>query len=287
MGQLPVLPLESWVTHLVETVLQRDAAGFDAVANLTQELIEGLQQSLLALPPPVFILLTAWLARATAVGRAAGWGLAAFALAGLGLVWNLGLWQALIESLTLVLAAELLVLAIGLPLGIGSAHSRLLERALRPVLDLMQTMPAFVYLVPAVVFFGLGLVPGVFATTIFALPPLVRLTALGIRQVPHELVEATRSFGGTGWQLLTKVLLPCARPSIMAGVNQSIMLALSMVVIAAMIGAGGIGSVVLTGITRLDIGKAFTGGICVVVLAVLLDRLTQAFARPRQGGKKR
>lgn len=206
-----------------------------------------------------------------------GWRFAGFAGLSLGLVWTLGLWPAMIETLSLVVTATLIALVMGIPAGIAMAKSDATEQAIRPVLDFMQTMPAFVYLIPAAMFFGLGQVPGVFATIIFAMPPAVRLTNLGIRQVPKELVEAGIAFGCTPRQLLFKVQMPTALPSIMAGVNQTIMLALSMVVIASMIGAGGLGNEVLRGIQRLDIGLGFEGGLAVVILAILLDRLTQSF----------
>ncbi len=271
------LPIADWVSQGVGAVTDHYAKAFDAFSGAVQHLIGGLQAALLWLPPAAFIALVVVLVLLShGLRRVGSWTLGVFAAAGLALVWNLGYWDAMVQTLALVLAAEVLVLIVGLPLGIASANSRVLDRLLRPVLDVMQTMPAFVYLVPAVIFFGLGLVPGVISTTIFALPPLVRLTALGVRQVPRELVEATQSFGATGWQLLLKVQLPSARPSIMAGINQSIMLGLSMVVIAAMIGAGGLGNVVLQGITQLDIGRGFVGGLCVVILAILLDRVTQA-----------
>lgn len=271
------LPIGHWVSNGVNALTQSYGGVFDSISNTIQQLIGALQSGLLWIPPAIFIAIVALLALlAFSPRKASGWGMALFAIIGLALVWNLSYWHALIETLALVLAAEFLVLIIGIPLGIASANSRMFERMLRPVLDVMQTMPAFVYLVPAVIFFGLGLVPGVISTTIFALPPLIRLTALGIRQVPGELVEATHSFGATSWQLLVKVQLPSALPSIMAGINQSIMLGLSMVVISAMIGAGGLGNVVLQGITQLDVGKGFVGGLCVVILAVLLDRMTQA-----------
>ena len=274
------LPIADAVSHAVGVVTDRYAQAFDAFSNAVQHLIGGLQSALLWLPQPVFIALIVLLVLLVhGPRRVASWSLAVFGGVGLALVWNLGYWHAMVQTLALVLAAEVLVLIVGLPLGIASANSRVLDRVLRPVLDVMQTMPAFVYLVPAVIFFGLALVPGVISTMIFALPPLVRLTSLGVRQVPRELVEATQSFGATSWQLLVKVQLPSARPSIMAGINQSIMLGLSMVVIAAMIGAGGLGNVVLQGITQLDIGQGFVGGLCVVILAILLDRLTQALGR--------
>lgn len=171
-----------------------------------------------------------------------------------------------------------LALIVGVPLGVWTANSPRAEKILRPVLDLMQTMPAFVYLIPAVLFFGLGAVPGVFATIIFAMPPVVRLTGLGIRQVPKNVVEASRSFGATRWQLLYKVQLPLALPTILTGVNQTIMMSLSMVVIAAMIAAGGLGEIVLKGITQMKIGLGFEGGIAVVILAIILDRITQGMA---------
>lgn len=274
------LPIGHWVSHAVNQLTDRYATAFDSITAVVHHLIAGLNAALAFLPPWLFIALVALLVLLSAGWRRpGGWGLAVFSVLGLGLVWNLGYWADLDKTLALVLAAEVLVLLIGVPLGILTAKSRTLERVLRPVLDVMQTMPAFVYLVPAVIFFGLGLVPGVLSTTIFALPPLIRLTALGIRQVPRELVEATQSFGATWWQLLVKVQVPTALPSIMAGVNQSIMLGLSMVVISAMIGAGGLGNVVLEGITQLDVGKGFVGGLCVVILAIILDRLTQSLGR--------
>ena len=274
------LPIGQWVSDAVNRLTDRYASAFDSITTVVHHLIAGLDAALSFVPPWLFIAIVVVLSLA-ALGwrRPGGWGLAAFSVLGLGLVWNLGYWRDLDKTLALVLAAEVLVLLIGVPLGILTAKSRTLERLLRPVLDVMQTMPAFVYLVPAVILFGLGLVPGVLSTTIFALPPLIRLTALGIRQVPRELVEATQSFGATWWQLLLKVQIPSALPSIMAGINQSIMLGLSMVVISAMIGAGGLGNVVLEGITQLDVGKGFVGGLCVVILAIILDRVTQSLGR--------
>ena len=180
-------------------------------------------------------------------------------------------------SLSAGIISVAIALLIGVPLGVWMARSKLVEGISKTTLDFMQTMPAFVYLIPAVMFFGLGRVPGIIATIIFAMPPAVRLTALGIQQVPAEIVEAARAFGCTDRQLLFRVQLPSARPSIMAGVNQTMMLALSMVVIASMIGAGGLGNVVLQGIQRLDIGLGFKSGLSVVLLAIILDRITQSF----------
>ena len=190
------------------------------------------------------------------------------------------------QTLALVLSSTCLALLLGVPLGIWTANSDRCNKIMRPILDFMQTMPAFVYLIPAVLFFGLGTVPGAFATIIFAMPPVVRLTGLGIRQVPKNVVEASRSFGATPWQLLYKVQLPLALPTILTGINQTIMMSLSMVVIAAMISAGGLGEIVLKGITQMKIGLGFEGGIAVVILAIVLDRITQGMADNRKNKKK-
>jgi glycine betaine/proline transport system permease protein len=216
---------------------------------------------------PFVALLAAW---------RVSFGFAVLSLLGLNLVLFMGLWQPMISTLALVIAASLLALIIGIPIGIFSASRKHFWAITRPVLDLMQTMPAFVYLIPAVMFFSTGRVPSTIATLIFSMPPVVRLTHLGIRQVPKDLIEAGRAFGCTESQLLWKVQLPNALPTVMAGVNQTIMLALSMVVIASMIGGGGLGDVVLRGIQQLDVGLGFEGGLAVVILAVILDRLTQS-----------
>jgi glycine betaine/proline transport system permease protein len=187
-------------------------------------------------------------------------------------------------TLALIIAATAISLVLGLPLGIWSAKSDRMAAVIRPTLDFMQTMPAFVYLIPAAMLFGLGRVPGVLATVIFAMPPVVRLTSLGIRQVNKEQVEAGVTFGCTPLQVLLKVQIPGAMPSIMAGINQTIMMALSMVIIASMVGAGGLGNDVLASIQRLDIGLGFESGLAVVLLAIMLDRITETFG---QQGKRR
>ena len=206
----------------------------------------------------------------------AGYGVAIFTFLGFGLVWYMGLWTLTMSTLSLVISSVVIALLLGIPLGIWSSKSDKVWSVMRPVLDFMQTLPAFVYLIPAVLFFRLGPVPGVVATLVFSLPPAVRLTNLGIRQVPKEIKEAALSFGSTNRQMLLKAELPVALPTIMAGVNQTIMLALSMVVIAGMIGAGGLGNEVLRGITQLRIDVGFEGGIAIVILAIFLDRVTQA-----------
>jgi glycine betaine/proline transport system permease protein len=191
------------------------------------------------------------------------------------------------QTLSLVVTATFIAILIGLPLGICMSRSDNLNKVIRPVLDFMQTMPAFVYLIPAVYFFDLGQVPGAVATVIFAMPPVVRLTSLGIRQVPKDVIEASRAFGSTSRQLLFKVQMPLAMPTILAGLNQTIMLSLSMVVISAMIGAGGLGNVVLKGITQMKMGQGFEGGLAVVILAMVLDRITQGLGKSKTPSSKK
>nr|WP_317135173.1 ABC transporter permease subunit [Pollutimonas thiosulfatoxidans] len=193
-----------------------------------------------------------------------------------------GLWDKLIQTFSLVLVSTVLSIVVGIPVGIVAARSRLLRRLLIPVLDVMQTLPSFVYLIPVLMLFGLGKVPALFATIIYAVPPLIRLTILGLRQVDHNVMEAAQAFGVTPWQMLIKVSLPLARPSIMAGVNQTTMMALAMVVVASMIGARGLGEDVLAGIQTLDVGRGLQAGIAIVILAIVIDRITQAYGKPRR-----
>lgn len=266
------IPLNDWVTKIVEYLERELAPVFDGFSSLILFMVDGIKDGMLFLPPLVLILII------TAITwYMAGWRNSIIAFLGLLLSENIGLWEAFVETLALVLSAEILVVLVGLPLGILAACNDRFNAILRPILDFMQTMPAFVYLIPAVMFFGLGLVPGVVATFVFALPPLIRLTNLGIRQVPVELVEAADAFGATEMQKLMKVQMPVAKPTILAGINQSIMLGLSMVVIAAMIGAGGLGEDVLRGIQRLQVGQGFEAGLVVVILAIILDRITAGF----------
>lgn len=203
-------------------------------------------------------------------------------VAGLYLIGCLGLWDKLMQTLALMLVSTFLTLFIGVPLGIAMSKSRLLRRLVSPVLDIMQTLPTFVYLIPVLMLFGLGKVPAIMATVVYALPPLVRLTDLGIRQVDAEIVEAAKSFGTSSWQLLLGVQLPLARPSIMAGINQAVMMALSMVVIASMIGSRGLGEDVLAGINNMDMGRGMQAGIAIVILAIVIDRISQAYGQGRR-----
>ncbi|HOB18682.1 MAG TPA: proline/glycine betaine ABC transporter permease [Candidatus Methanoculleus thermohydrogenotrophicum] len=277
--QLPRLPLGDAVEALVDWIEDYCSGLLDAISAGLQFLVDGLQNILLFVPAPVLILLITVLVWFVTRRDTR---LAAITALGLLLIWNLELWDLSMLTLALVITSTVLALAIAIPLGIASARSEPLNAALRPVLDFMQTMPSFVYLIPAVIFFGLGSVPAIIATVIFAMPPALRLTNLGIRQVPAELIEVADAFGTTPRQKLIKVQLPVALPTIMAGVNQCIMLALSMTVIASMIGAGGLGYQVLVGIQRVDIGMGFEAGLAIVIIAVILDRITQNVVPPQQ-----
>lgn len=207
-----------------------------------------------------------------------------FCILGLLLVYFMGYWKEMIDTFVLVLVATVLILIVGIPIGIWCARSAKVNATVKPILDFMQTMPAFVYLIPAILFFSVGNVPGVLATVIFSLPPAVRMTALGILEVPEETVEASTAFGCTRNQTLYKVQIPLALPTILAGVNQVIMLALSMVVIASMVGAGGLGESVYASIQQADVALGFEAGLCIVILAIILDRMTQTIGK--KGGQK-
>jgi glycine betaine/proline transport system permease protein len=279
-GGLPRIPLGDWIDTGFDWLKDNFDTVFDAVSTVTEGAVDGLTDVLLVLPPVLFAALLAVLGLlARSVVFAVG------SLAGLLLVQSMQLWEPAMETLALLLFATVVSVAIAIPLGIAAAKNDRVSALVRPVLDFMQTMPAFVYLVPAVTFFGIGLVPGVVTTIIFALPPGVRLTELGIRQVDGETVEAGHAFGSTPGQILRGIELPLARSTIMAGINQVIMLGLSMAVIAGLIGAGGLGGVVVTSISRLDVGLGFEAGLAVVILAIFLDRLTSSFGdRTRSGG---
>lgn len=262
------------VSAAVDFLLEHFQWLFDCISAILKLLTGGLTDFFNVLPPWAVIVLLMGLA----LWRV-GWKFAVFVLASLGVVIGMQLWEQTMDTLALVLSAAIVALGVGLPLGVLMAKNDLVAVVLRPVLDFMQTLPAFVYLIPAAMLFGLGQVPGAIATVIFSMPPSVRLMNLGIRHVDRENVEAGRAFGCNPLQLLFRVELPLAMPSIMAGINQTIMLGLSMVVIASMIGAGGLGNTVLTGIQRLNVGLGFEGGLGVVVLAIILDRLTQSFGQ--------
>ncbi len=268
------IPLDSWVTEGIDWVVSHFRPVFQGIRVPVDYILSAFQQLLLGMPAPVAIVLfalIAWQIASPAMGIAT--------LVSLIAIGAIGAWSQAMVTLALVLTALLFCIVIGLPLGIWLARSERAARIVRPLLDAMQTTPAFVYLVPIVMLFGIGNVPGVVVTIIFALPPIVRLTILGIKQVPADLIEASESFGASPRQMLFKVQLPLAMPTIMAGVNQTLMLALSMVVIASMIAVGGLGQMVLRGIGRLDMGLATVGGVGIVILAIILDRLTQSMGR--------
>jgi len=271
------LPLDKWIDAIVNWMVIAGEPIFDAIGSGLLYLLVRLERLLLGLPwvgVVVILAILAW--------RASGWRLAVGVVAGMTFIGSLGLWEHSMRTLALVIAGTILSIAVAIPVGIGMARNNRLERMVRPLLDLMQTMPSFVYLVPALMFFGLGKVPAVLATFIYAVPPAIRLTNLGIRQVPEDVIEAARSFGSTPRQLLLKVQLPLAMPTIMAGINQTIMMALAMVVIASYIGAGGLGSEVLNGIARLEVGRGFNGGISIVIMAIIIDRMTQGLGKSRR-----
>ncbi len=275
------LPLGVHVESAIDWMTANFAGFFSVIRKGLLGIIESIDWVLSAIPLFVFIVAVVFLA-----WWVAGRGTAIFTAVGLLLINNLGLWGKMLLTLSMVSTATLIALVVGLPLGILMAKNGTANKIIRPVLDFMQTMPAFVYLIPAVYFFDLGEVPGTVATIIFAMPPVVRLTNLGIRQVPEDVVEAARAFGSTPAQLLFKVQMPLAVPTIMAGLNQTIMLSLSMVVISAMIGADGLGKTVYEGITQMNIGKGFEGGLAVVILAMLLDRITQCLgSEQKKSGK--
>lgn len=269
LAQLPRVPVGDWFQALVNWLEDNIGPFFDFIDLVVRSAVEGLTTAL-NWPPPlamvgVLTVLALWLR---------GWKFALFALIGMGLVVSMQEFPSTMQTLALVLVASVVAIAVSVPLGILCARSDRAWQVVRPVLDLMQTMPPFVYLIPVIFFFNIGSVPGVIATVVFALPPGVRLTQLGIRQVDREVVEAGDAFGAPPRRILTGIQLPLALPSIMAGINQVIMLALSMVVIAGMVGAEGLGAEVYTAVTRVQLGAGFEAGLSVVILAVYLDRIT-------------
>ena len=271
-------PIQSGVNRFVDWLVTNFGDRFEAVANALLVPLVALEQGLRATPAWALILVVG--ALAYAAGRRV---VPALAVMGcLYVVGCLGLWDQAMQTVALMLVAVALAVLLGLPLGIGMARSRAARAMLGPALDLMQTIPSFVYLIPAAMLFGLGKVPALLATVIYATPPLVRLTDLGLRLVDPEIIEAGRAFGATRLQILRTVQLPLALPSIMQGINQATMMALGMVVIASMIGARGVGETVLIGLQRADSGRGFVGGLAIVILAVVMDRITQAFGRRLQ-----
>jgi glycine betaine/proline transport system permease protein len=266
------------VNGFLDWLVAHHGDAFEAAAGMLLKPLVALEQGLRLVPPWIAILIVAALAFA-ATRRA----VPTLAITGcLYLVGCLGLWEQAMQTVAILSVAVALAVAIGLPVGIVSARSAWLRAGITPLLDLMQTIPSFVYLIPAAMLFGLGKVPAIVATVIYATPPLIRLTDLGLRQVDRQLTEAAKVLGANRWQVLRQVQLPLALPSIMQGVNQTTMMALGMVVIASMIGARGIGETVLLGLQRADSGQGAVGGLGIVLLAIVFDRITQGFGnRPR------
>ncbi|HWO53065.1 proline/glycine betaine ABC transporter permease [Paenibacillus sp. FSL M7-1455] len=267
---MPKLPLDEWIETIVGWMEDHLTFLFDMISGAIEGIVNAFTWVFMLPHPFLFIVILGILA--FLVGR---WSLALFSVIGFLLIYDLGYWSQTMDSLSLVITAALISVVVGIPIGIWCAYSKGAARIITPLLDFMQTMPAFVYLIPAVTFFSIGVVPGVIASVIFAIPPTIRLTMLGIQQVSGELTEAADAFGSTSGQKLFKVQLPLAMPTLMAGVNQTIMLSLSMVVIASMIGAQGIGAEVYRAVTQLQIGKGFEAGLVIVILAIVLDRFTQ------------
>lgn len=270
-GLLPYVQVGEGFKALVGWARNNLRSLFDGIADLVDSLVDPLANLLNAPPALGVVLLFAvlgWWLR--------GWKFGLGTALGLGLVAGMPFWEETMDTLAAVLVASGLALMLAIPLGIVVAENRRISAMVRPMLDLMQTMPAFVYLIPTISFFGIGVVPGVLATVVFSMPPGVRLTELGLRQVDREVVEAGEAFGASPRMILLRTKLPLALPTIMSGVNQVIMLALSMVVIAGMVGAGGLGDVIMTALARVQVDTGFEGGIAVVILAVVLDRLTDS-----------
>lgn len=271
---VPRLPLGDWVDQGVDWVKANLSALLDGISTVLETLVNGLTDLLLWPPTLVMILILAFTALLLK-----SWKFAAVTLVTLLVIDSMEMWTPAMATLGLVLVATLVATVIAIPIGIWAARSSSASTVVRPVLDFMQTMPGFVYLVPVVIFFSIGVVPGVVATIIFAMPPGVRLTELAIRQVDEETVEAGRAFGATPREILWGIQIPLGLPTIMAGVNQVIMLALSMAVIAGFVGAGGLGQVVVQALARVDIGQGFEGGLAIVILAIFLDRITGAIGQ--------
>lgn len=272
------IPIGSVIESIIDFLVEHLSFITQAMSDVVEAGLDYIVDGMLLLPAPLFIVLAGLLTWKLSGKR----GIGIFAVLGLGLIWNMGLWDATISTIALVLVSTLFAIMLGVPIGILTAINSTLYKIVMPVLDVMQTMPAFVYLIPAIPFFGLGKMAAIFSTVVFSMPPAIRLTCLGIRQVPKELVECAEAFGSGRWQRLVQLELPLARSTIMAGVNQTVMLALSMVVIAAMIGAKGLGGEVWKAIQRLQMGRGFEAGIGIVIIAIILDRVLQRVGKKEQ-----
>lgn len=278
MNSIPRIPLGEWVDSFVASLYEHFEGLFRGFSYIIGGFVDLLTNFLIIIPAILMIILLCFLIWYTTRKVS----LVIFTLIGLLFILNINYWSQTMQTLALVLTSVIISIIVGIPIGILASQNERFSKFLKPTLDFMQTMPAFVYLIPAITFFGVGVVPGIIASVIFAMPPTIRFTDLGIRQVPEDLIEAANAFGSTASQKLFKVQLPLATGTIMAGVNQSIMLSLSMVVTASLVGAPGLGVDVYRSVTQVNIGMGFEAGLAIVVIAIILDRITQGFHQKRR-----
>ncbi|EPC8417660.1 ABC transporter permease [Bacillus wiedmannii] len=278
MSSIPRIPLGEWVDSFVASLYEHFEGLFRGFSYIIGGFVDLLTNFLTIIPAILMIIILCFLIWYTTRKVS----LIIFTLIGLLFILNINYWAQTMQTLALVLTSVIISIIVGIPIGILASQNERFSKFLKPTLDFMQTMPAFVYLIPAITFFGVGVVPGIIASVIFAMPPTIRFTDLGIRQVPEDLIEAANAFGSTASQKLFKVQLPLATGTIMAGVNQSIMLSLSMVVTASLVGAPGLGVDVYRSVTQVNIGMGFEAGLAIVVIAIILDRITQGFHQKRR-----
>ncbi|AEA16452.1 MULTISPECIES: ABC transporter permease [Bacillus] len=278
MNSIPRIPLGEWVDSFVASLYEHFEGLFRGFSYIIGGFVDLLTNFLIIIPAILMIIILCFLIWYTTRKLS----LVIFTLIGLLFILNINYWAQTMQTLALVLTSVIISIIVGIPIGILASQNERFSKFLKPTLDFMQTMPAFVYLIPAITFFGVGVVPGIIASVIFAMPPTIRFTDLGIRQVPEDLIEAANAFGSTASQKLFKVQLPLATGTIMAGVNQSIMLSLSMVVTASLVGAPGLGVDVYRSVTQVNIGMGFEAGLAIVVIAIILDRITQGFHTKRK-----
>ncbi|MFJ8353692.1 ABC transporter permease [Bacillus paramycoides] len=278
MNNIPRIPLGDWVDTFVASLYDHFEGLFRGFSYIIGGFVDLLTNFLTIIPAVLMIIILCFLIWYTTRKLS----LVIFTLIGLLFILNINYWAQTMQTLSLVLTSVIISIIVGIPIGILASQNERFSKFLKPTLDFMQTMPAFVYLIPAITFFGVGVVPGIIASVIFAMPPTIRFTDLGIRQVPEDLIEAANAFGSTASQKLFKVQLPLATGTIMAGVNQSIMLSLSMVVTASLVGAPGLGVDVYRSVTQVNIGMGFEAGLAIVVIAIILDRITQGFHQKRR-----
>ncbi|PEC35583.1 glycine/betaine ABC transporter [Bacillus cereus] len=278
MNSIPRIPLGEWIDSFVASLYEHFEGLFRGFSYIIGGFVDLLTNFLTIIPAILMIIILCFLIWYTTRKLS----LVIFTLIGLLFILNINYWAQTMQTLALVLTSVIISIIVGIPIGILASQNERFSKFLKPTLDFMQTMPAFVYLIPAITFFGVGVVPGIIASVIFAMPPTIRFTDLGIRQVPEDLIEAANAFGSTASQKLFKVQLPLATGTIMAGVNQSIMLSLSMVVTASLVGAPGLGVDVYRSVTQVNIGMGFEAGLAIVVIAIILDRITQGLHTKRK-----